>query len=282
MGIVSAKRRSIGILENVAGYEDFIQTDAAINQGNSGGALVDARGRLVGINSAIVSPNRGSIGIGFAVPVNLAASIMRSLIETGRVARGFLGVAVDPITPELAEALGLKKDTRGVMVTEVTPGSPAKKAGLERGDAILSIGDRPVATLQDLRLYVSQLAPGTEVSIEIIRDGDDRTLEATLDALPDDGLAMNEFLPGIRVTRLTDEVRQQYSIPESIDGLLVTEVDPNSPYSDRFALSMLVLEVNREPVKTIAEAKEALRSGARNLIFVYYRGAVRAMTVVIP
>ncbi len=169
MGVVSAKGRSIGILEDVAGYEDFIQTDAAINQGNSGGALVDARGRLVGINSAILSPNRGSIGIGFAVPVNLAANIMRSLIETGRVARGYLGVAVEPITSELAEALGLENNTRGVMVTQVTEGSPAEKAGLERSDAILSVNNRPVASLQDLRLYVSQLAPGTEVAIKLIR-----------------------------------------------------------------------------------------------------------------
>jgi serine protease Do/serine protease DegQ len=282
MGVVSAKGRSIGILEDVAGYEDFIQTDAAINQGNSGGALVDARGRLVGINSAILSPNRGSIGIGFAVPVNLAANIMRSLIETGRVARGYLGVAVEPITAELAEALGLENNTRGVMVTQVTEESPAEKAGLERSDAILSVNKRPVASLQDLRLYVSQLAPGTEVAIEIIREGEPKTLTATLDALPEDGTGSNELVPGVQVTRLTTEIRQQFSIPESIDGLLVTEVDPRSPYADRFAPNMLVLEINREPVTTIASARSALRSGARNLIYVYYRGAVRAMTVVIP
>lgn len=282
MGIVSAKGRSVGILDNVAGYEDFIQTDAAINQGNSGGALVDARGRLVGINSAIISPNRGSIGIGFAVPVNLASSIMRSLIETGRVARGYLGVAVDPITAELSEVLGLPQNTRGVMVTVVTEGSPAAKAGLQRSDAILSVNGRPVASLQDLRLYVSQLAPGTDVTLQIIRDGQSLSLTATLDALPDDNAAGNTLLPGIEVTRLTDELRQQFSVPRDIDGLVVVAVDPQSPYAERFAPSMVVLEINREPVRDTVGARDSLRRGARNLIYIYYRGAIRAMTVVIP
>jgi serine protease Do len=129
MGIVSAKSRDVHILDDVAGYEDFIQTDAAINLGNSGGALVDAKGRLVGINSAIVSPSRGNIGIGFAVPVNLAAGVMKSLIETGTVTRGFLGVASEPLTPEVAEQVHLPSDAKGVIVTEVTPDGPAEKGG---------------------------------------------------------------------------------------------------------------------------------------------------------
>ncbi len=282
MGIVSAKGRSVGILDSVAGYEDFIQTDASINQGNSGGALVDARGRLIGINSAIISPNRGSIGIGFAVPVNLAANIMRSLMENGKVSRGYLGVTIDPITAELTEVLGLEKNTRGVMVTLVNVGSPAEKAGLQRSDAILAIDNRAVASLQDLRLYVSQLAPGTEVAIRIVRDRQPLTLTATLGALPDDESGTNELLPGVQVTRLTDEVRAQFSIPGSIDGLLVTEVEPRSPYADRFAPNMLILEINREPVTSVASAKAALRPASRNLIYIYFRGAVRAMTVVVP
>src|SRR5208337_4727720 len=129
MGIVSAKSRNVHILEDVSGYEDFIQTDAAINLGNSGGALVDAKGRLVGINSAIVSPSRGNIGIGFAVPVNLAAGVMKSLIETGTVTRGFLGVASEPLTPEVAEQVHLPSDTKGVIIVDVTPSDgPAAKA----------------------------------------------------------------------------------------------------------------------------------------------------------
>ena len=136
MGIVSATgRRNLGLLDNVAGYENFIQTDAAINMGNSGGALVDAKGRLVGINSAIISTSRGSIGIGFAVPVNLARSIMLSLIETGTVARGYLGVGVDPLTGDLAEAMSMK-DTKGVVINNLTPDGPALKAGLKLGDVI--------------------------------------------------------------------------------------------------------------------------------------------------
>jgi serine protease Do/serine protease DegQ len=155
MGIVSAKgRNNLGLLESVNGYENFIQTDAAINLGNSGGALIDAKGRLVGINSAIVSTTHGNIGIGLAIPVNLAASIMHSLIETGSVNRGYLGISVDPISPEEAAKLGLKKDTKAVIVKVVTPDSPAEKAGLKLSDAILSIDDKPVTSVQDLRLLV--------------------------------------------------------------------------------------------------------------------------------
>jgi len=133
MGIVSAKgRNQLGLLENVAGYESFIQTDAAINMGNSGGALVDAKGRLVGVNSAIISPSRGNIGIGFAIPINFAASVMNSLIETGTVTRGYLGVLHwRPVTTDVAEQLGLPKTARGVAITDITPDSPAEKGGLE-------------------------------------------------------------------------------------------------------------------------------------------------------
>ncbi len=147
MGIVSAKGRDLGLLEGVKGYENYIQTDAAINPGNSGGALVDAKGRLVGINSAIVSPSRGSIGLGFAVPINLAASVMRSLIATGTVKRGYLGVeGPQNLTAELADQLGLPKNTRGVIVTDIAPGSPADQAGLRSSDVILSVDGKPVSS----------------------------------------------------------------------------------------------------------------------------------------
>lgn len=181
MGIVSAKGRSkLGLLENVSGYEDFIQTDAAINMGNSGGALVDARGRLIGINSAILSPSRGNIGIGFAIPINLAGFIMNSLVEHGTVARGYLGVTSDTVTADVAEQLGLPKDTRGVVVTDIDPDSPAEKAGLKRTDVILAINNHPISTWEELRLLVSQVVPETKAVFKVVRDGKPRTIEVLL------------------------------------------------------------------------------------------------------
>ncbi|HEY0966363.1 MAG TPA: Do family serine endopeptidase [Opitutaceae bacterium] len=280
MGIVSAKGRSVGILDDVQGYEDFIQTDAAINQGNSGGALVDAAGRLVGINSAILSTSRGNIGIGFAVPVNLAASIMRSLIETGTVSRGQLGVQVDPLTPELAEALGIKKDTRGVMIVEVVPDSAAEAAGLERSDVIVSVNDRPVTSSNDIRLLISQLPPGTEVRLAVIREGDERVVKATLGAVPGEAAAQNELLEGITVDPLSDDLRRQLGIPRNISGVAVSSVDADSPYASTFVEGMVVLEINRKPVTDAATARTLLREG-RNLLYVYTRGAIRSLVVVI-
>jgi serine protease Do/serine protease DegQ len=193
MGIVSAKgRNQLRLLENVAGYENFIQTDAAINMGNSGGALVDAKGRLVGVNSAIISPSRGNIGIGFAIPVNFAAYVMNSLIATGTVSRGYLGVSSETVTADVAEQLGLPKDAKGVAITDITPDSPADKGGLKRTDVILAINDKSVSSLEELRLTVAQMLPDTKVKIKLIREAKELTLEVTLGKLtekPDELLA---------------------------------------------------------------------------------------------
>ncbi len=279
MGIVSAKSRSVGILESVGGYEDFIQTDASINQGNSGGALVDAQGRLIGINSAILSPNQGNIGIGFAIPINLASGIMRSLIETGTVTRGFLGVSVDPITTELADALGVDRGIRGMVVTDVVEGAPADKAGLRRSDVILSVNGRPVSSLQELRLLVSQLAPGSQVDLELIRDKERMNLAVKLEAIPD---AVSAILPGIETVPLGPENRREYRIPNSIEGLLVTGVEPRSDFSNAFAPGMVIVEINGEAVTDLAGARQALRAGRRNLLYIYYRGVVRSLVVALP
>jgi serine protease Do/serine protease DegQ len=227
MGIVSAKgRNKLGLLENVQGYEDFIQTDAAINMGNSGGALVDARGRLVGINSAIVSTTRGNIGIGFAIPVNLASSIMHSLIETGTVARGYLGVSPESVTPEFAETLGLPKGTKGVVIADVTPGSPAEKADLKRTDVILSVNGRALSSLEDLRLTIAQSMPGSKVILNIVRDGSAHPVEVTLGVLAE---KPNELLAGVEAAKLTDDLRRRLNIDLRVEGLLITHVDDRSP-----------------------------------------------------
>jgi len=279
MGIVSAKgRNSLGLIDGGQGYESFIQTDAAINMGNSGGALIDAKGRLIGINSAIISTTRGNIGIGLAIPVNLAASIMTSLTESGSVTRGYLGVSVDPVSAEVAETLGLRKDTKAVVVTVVSPDGPAEKAGLKPSDAIVSIEDKPVTSVQDLRLLVSQMPPDTEIAIKIFRDGKEKILRAKLGRLTND-TTPNKLLPGVEVTRLSGELRHQLGITDRIDGLVITSVDPNSPYFDRLVPDMVITEVNRRAVTDINTARQLLQPG-RNLLFIYNRGVYRYMVVV--
>jgi len=279
MGIVSAKgRNSLGLIDGGHGYENFIQTDAAINMGNSGGALVDAKGRLVGINSAIVSTTHGNIGIGLAIPVNLAANIMSSLTESGSVTRGYLGVSVEPVSPEVAETLGLKKESKAVVITIVSPGSPAEKAGLKRSDAIISIEDKPVTSVQDLRLLVSQIPPDTEITIKMVRDGKEKTLKAKLGRLTDDAI-QSELLPGIEVTRLSEDFRHRLGINDRVEGLVITNIDRNSPYVDRLAPNMVILEINRQPVPDLDTARQLLLPG-RNLLFIYNRGVFRYIVVV--
>ena len=276
MGIVSAKSRSgLGILDDVHGYEDFIQTDAAINMGNSGGALVDARGRLVGINSAIVSPSRGNIGIGFAVPVNMAANVMRSLIETGTVSRGFLGVSADPLTPDVAEQVGLPKDTKGVIVTSTGQDSPAERAGIKRRDVILSINGKTVQSHDELRLTISQMPPGTKVALEISRDGKPISMSVTLDQLAD---KPNEILDGVEVGRLTEELRRRLGIDPRTTGLVVTAASDKSDYAQDLPVGAVIIEINRNPVDEVATAKALIHPG-HNLLLVSYRGLQRWLVV---
>jgi Do/DeqQ family serine protease len=276
MGIVSAKGRSnLGILDEVNGYEDFIQTDAAINMGNSGGALVDAKGRLVGINSAIVSPSRGNIGIGFAVPVNMAANVMRSLIETGTVSRGFLGVTADPLTPDVAEQVGLPKETKGVIVTSTGADSPAEKAGIRRRDVILSVDGKPIESHDELRLTISQMPPGTKVALEISRDGKPVTMNVTLAQVAE---RPNEIIDGIEVARLTDEMRRHMGLDARTSGLVVTGVSDKSDYAQELPVGTVIIEINRTPVDDLTAAKSLIHPG-HNLLFVAYRGQQRWLVV---
>jgi serine protease Do/serine protease DegQ len=275
MGIVSAKSRNVGILDDVAGYEDFIQTDASINMGNSGGALIDAKGRFVGINSAIVSPSRGNIGIGFAVPVNMAVSVMKSLVETGMVARGFLGVFADPVTPDIAEQVQLPKDATGVIVTDTSPGGPADRGGLKRGDVILSVNGRTIESQEKLRLTISEMAPDSTVALNISRDGKPLTLSVTLGEFAE---KPNEILDGIEVGRLTDDARRRLGIDGRITGLVITKADDKSVYAQDLPAGAVIVEINRAPVDDLAAAKSRLHAG-HNLFLVYYQGYQRYVVV---
>ena len=278
MGIVSAKgRNKLGLLDDVGGYENFIQTDAAINMGNSGGALVDAKGRLVGINSAILSPSRGSIGIGFAIPINLAANIMTSLITTGTVTRGYLGAAMQTATADIAEQLGLPKDSRGVIVTDVTAGGPAEKAGLQSSDVILAVNDQPVASVEELRLLVAEMAPGTKVIMKAVRDGKPISIPVTLEKLTENP---NELITGVSVQHLTDELRTQLNIDARVTGLLVTAVADDSPYADRLAANMVIVTINRTAVSDLGSALRLIQPG-RNLFLVFNQGALSYLSVTV-
>lgn len=278
MGIVSAKGRSVGILGDVGGYEDFIQTDAAINMGNSGGALVDARGRLVGVNSAIISPSRGNIGIGFAIPINLAASVMNSLVETGTVARGYLGVSTEALTPDFAAQLGLPAQSRGVVISDIIPGSAAEKAGLKLTDVILAVNDHAVSTVDELRLTIAKAAPGSVAKLKIVREGKERTLDVTLDKFAD---KPNELFGGVDVRPLSSEDRRRLRLDPRVDGLIVTEVAEDSLFRDKLAPDVVILEINGNSAIDLADAKKLVQSG-RNFLRVYFRGVTRFVRVDLP
>ena len=275
MGIVSATSRRVGILDGVAGYEDFIQTDASINKGNSGGALIDAKGRLVGINSAIISNNQGSIGIGFAIPVNLARSILNSLVETGTVSRGYLGVSTKALTPGYAEAFSLPKETKGISIDNITSSdAPAAKAGLKREDVITAVNARPVASSEDLRLMIAEASPGSKVTISYLREGKAQTAEVTLGRLEDAGGTEGELLPGVMVSVLTEQLRREMRLPDGLDGLVITEISEDSRYGTVFPAGAVIEQINRLPVVDLDSAKQALREG-RNMALINYRGVYR-------
>jgi serine protease Do len=233
MGIISATGRGgVGIED----YEDFIQTDAAINPGNSGGALVDAEGRLVGINTAIYSRSGGNQGIGFAIPTDLARGVMVGLIEHGKVTRGYLGLMPQDVTALLAKEFNLKNN-QGALVSEVEPGSPAEKAGLKSGDVIVDFNHHKVADSRHLRLEVADTAPGDRVPVEILRNGTAKTMEVKVKELPgeeqlasdnSDKAGSSDTLQGVGVSDLDSQARQQLNIPDNVKGAIVTEVAPNS------------------------------------------------------
>ena len=263
-GIVSAKGRS-GL--GLSTYEDFIQTDAAINPGNSGGPLVDLDGKVVGINTAIVGANI-NIGIGLAIPINMAKGIYDQLVQKGKVVRGFLGVTIQDITPDLAESFKLK-DTKGVIVPDVSPDSAAAKAGLKAGDIITAFDGKPVEKAAEFQRRVAMKKPGSEVEITVLRDGKKQTLTAKLEEKPsDEQIAANikgqaaEKL-GITAQNLTDDLAKQFGFVGQ-KGVLVTDVESGSPAAMAgIQPGSLIQEVNRKSVETVREFKEAVDAAAK-------------------
>jgi serine protease Do len=267
MGIISAKGRSTTVGDG--GYEDFLQTDAPINHGNSGGALVNTRGELVGINSQILSSNDGNIGIGFAIPSNMAQNVMEQLRTKGKVTRAQLGVTVQGVTPELAESLGLKQNT-GAIVSNVTEGSAADKAGVKRGDVIQSFNGVPVHDTNTLRNRVAEAGPGSSADVVLVRDGSEKHLTVKLDeASPAKATRLRDSEPGasddktalgVAVTPLTPELAEKAQAPKNAHGLLVEDVNPDGRAAAAgIQPGDVIQEVNRQPVKSVDELKAALK-----------------------
>jgi serine protease Do len=270
LGIISALQRG-GF--GISGYEDFIQTDAAINPGNSGGALVDVEGRLVGINTAIVSRSGGFQGVGFAVPINMARYVMDRLITSGKVARGYLGIGIQPLTPELAKAFDLPDESSGVLVGGVTPNSAGAKAGLENGDVIIEFNGKKVTDPRNLRLLVAQAAPGTKFNLRVLRGTADskpreKMLAATLGDLPQEAMMARgrnapeegtqqatDALDGVEVSDLDAAARKQLDIPRSVQGALVVKVDPDSNAAQGgLSQGDVIIEINRQRVRNADDA----------------------------
>jgi serine protease Do len=284
-GIISAKGRATLGLD----YEDFIQTDAAINPGNSGGALVDTDGRLIGINTAILSRSGGNQGIGFAVPTNLARWVMESLVKTGGVERGFLGVNIQDFTPQLAREFKLDH-ADGALVSEVTPQSPADKAGVKSGDVIVEFNGKPVTDSRQLKLQVGATAPGSSVAVKVLREGANKMLQVKVKELPGTKLAeaatttdkAEDALHGIAVADLDRASRAELKVPEFVNGVLVSQVDQDSAaYEAGLREGDVITEINRKPVKNSEQAVAACEKPADKitLVKVWSHGGSRYVVV---
>jgi serine protease Do len=279
MGIVSAKGRgNLGI----EGYENFIQTDAAVNPGNSGGALVDVHGELIGINTAIVASNGGgNNGIGFAVPINMARQVMDQILKSGKVVRGYLGVWIQPVTPQIAGSFDLPK-AEGVLLSDIASGGPAAKAGLQKGDIVLKMNDQPVSDASQLQLNIAMLPPGSTIKLTIFRNRSEKTVTATLGELPaQGGQAQKEeggvspSMQGLSVDNLTPEIARQLRLPRNTRGVVVTNVDPGTAAADAdIRTGDVIEEVNRRTVNNVDDFNRAM-SGLGNqdvLLLINRRG----------
>jgi serine protease Do len=278
MGIVSAKgRANVGIVD----YEDFIQTDAAINPGNSGGALVDMEGNLVGINTAILSRTGGNVGIGFAIPTDMAKPIVDSLVKGGRVVRGWLGVSIQDVDQDLASALKLP-NVNGVVVSDVQSDGPAFKAGLHRRDVILSIDGKAVESTGQFRNTIASMGSGKSVKLGLLREGKKQDLSVALAEVPTDlrRVAWSDeksasSLDGLTLESLSPSLRNRFDIGSEVrSGVVVTDVQSGSPAARTgLRLGDVILEVNREKVASVASVKQQLqKSGKRTLLLVYREG----------
>ena len=290
MGIVSAiERGGLGI-EDV---ENFIQTDAAINPGNSGGALINVKGNLIGINTAIVPRSSGAQGIGFAVPVTMARNIMNQIIATGKLVRGWLGVAVQPVTRDIATVFNLPGEARGALIADVEPGSPAAKAGLRKGDILLSVDDTNLVDAPQFIVKLSQMKPGNTLRLKLFRDGKDIQHSVVLGETPagepseksSTATGQTAVKPdlGISVQPLTDAIKDQLSLPSNTTGVVVTEVDPGGAASEAgLQHGDVIEELNRKTVSNTDALQLSVASTSKKPILLLVVRAGRHLFLTIP
>ena len=267
-GIVSALGRT-GL--GIEGYEDFIQTDASINPGNSGGALVNLRGELVGINTAIIAPGGGNVGIGFAIPVNMTQQVMTQLIQHGEVHRGRLGILVQDLTPDLAKAFDIK-ETHGAVISKVIKDSPAERAGLMAGDVVIAVNGRPVTTSSELRNSIGLLPVGDTVTLEVVRDGKSRNVKVTIaETIQDklEGKRINPRLQGATFGAI-EEGDPDYG---HLKGIVVLDIAPGSPaWASGLRKNDVIVSVNRRAVTTLQEFQKIAQGSRRSLLLNIRRG----------
>ncbi len=282
LGIISAKQRDI----QSGPYDDFLQTDAAINKGNSGGPLFNMEGEVIGVNTAIISPSGGSIGIGFAVPSDTATNVIDQLRQFGETRRGWLGVKIQSVTDDIAESLGLKENT-GALVSSVTTDSPAAKAGIEAGDVILKFDGKDITTMRGLPRAVAQTAIGRNVDVEVLRKGQRRTVKVAIGRLAEDddkdkdaitepgkeapnGKPGERSMIGLKLAPLTDELRSKYNIDKKLNGVVVTDVDPQSPAAQRnLKAGDVIVEAAQDQVATpedVAKSIDKIKKAGRKQV----------------
>jgi serine protease Do len=276
MGIISALNRgNLGIED----YEDFIQTDAPINPGNSGGALVSDRGELIGINTAIISHGSGgNQGIGFAIPVNLARSVMDQIVDHGKVNRAYLGIVVQDVTPGISKAMGLK-DMKGVLVGDVSPSGPAQKSGIQRGDVILEVNGKSMDDSRELRMTISMMSPDSTVNLRLLHNGSAKDVSVKLGELPNDGErakaeegSSKGALEGVSVEDLDAQTARQWGLSAATTGVIVTSVSPSSPMAAAgLRPGDVIQEVNHQAVKNVAQFEEAVRKAAKSPLLLVNR-----------
>ncbi|MFL6449325.1 MAG: Do family serine endopeptidase [Bryobacteraceae bacterium] len=303
MGIVSAKGRA---LERNTYIQNFIQTDAAINPGNSGGALINAKGELIGMNTAILSGNSGfggeggNIGIGFAVPSNLAKQVADQLIKGGKVTRGYMGVRLQSLNADMAQAMNLK-DSKGAVVASLTPGDPGQKAGLQQGDVITAIDGKKVDGSDDLTMNVISHAPGSAVTLDVIRDGAPKKITVTLGQRPngtdwdddkkggdkddrggdsDNGNPGNVSVRGVTVETLTPDNAEQVGATAGTKGVVITDVDQSSPAAETLSRGMVITAVDRKPVMSAQEFRRLVsQAQGKPVLLTYNVGGQTGFTV---
>ncbi len=283
MGIVSAVGRAdVGIAE----YEDFIQTDAAINPGNSGGAMVNVKGELVGINTAIFSTSGGYQGIGFAVPSNMAKAVMESLIKNGKVIRGWLGVTVQGITPELSKQFNLKEE-KGALVGDVIEGGPAEEAGIERGDVIIEYDGKKIDEPYQLRNMVANTTPNKEVELKIIKESKTETKKVTIGEPPAEIQEIstseyNNFLTGVTVQDITPEIYSSLNLPKRLKGVIVSDIYEDSPAAMVLTQGDVIQEINRQKITDIKDYENVvsrIKPGENILLYVFRGGLSMYITL---